>query len=232
MIKLITLDLDNTLWDVKPVLLRAEQILKDWVHQELPQAIPHYTRDNLLALRQQFVTQMPEAARLPTTLRKAILRSCFQQAGLSDKALDNAVEHAFNRFHTARNEIEFFPETLPLLDSLVQDFSLIALSNGNADVRMVGLGDYFDAHFSAESTGKPKPDPTMFTAALNHAGVQPKEALHIGDHPEEDIDAAQAVGYRTIWFNPGRKNWSKKPQPDREVSQLNQLVSTIREIMG
>lgn len=231
MIKLITLDLDNTLWDVNPVLLRAEKILKDWVHQELPEVIPHYTRDNLQALRAQFVAQRPEAARLPTTLRRAILRSCFQQAGLKGQALENAVDHAFSIFHTARNDIEFFPETLPLLDELVRNFRLIALSNGNADIHEVGLGEYFDAHFSAESLGKPKPDPAMFQAALAHAEVEPWEALHIGDHPEEDIEAAQAVGYRTIWFNPRRKNWSKTPQADRVVSQLNQLVNAIRELI-
>ena len=231
MIKLITFDLDNTLWDVNPVLLRAEKQLQEWIRQELPQAAPHYHRDNLLVLRRQFVDERPEMANLPTALRKAILDACFRQAGLSGPNLEEAVETAFSTFHRARNEIEFFPETIPLLESLAREFSLIALSNGNADVQLVGLGDYFDAHFSADSVGKPKPDPAMFEAALKHAGVAPEQAVHIGDHPEEDIEAAQNIGYRTIWFNPEKKNWQKSRQPDREVNQLNQLVTIIKELI-
>lgn len=230
MIKLITLDLDNTLWDVNPVLIRAEKQLQDWIRQELPEAATHYHKDNLMALRQQFVAERPEIARLPTTLRKAILNACFHQAGLRDPDLEQAVDNAFRVFHRARNQIEFFPETLPLLETLAREFSLIALSNGNADIRLVGLDSYFDAHFSAESIGRPKPDPAMFEAALRHAGVEPEQAVHIGDHPEEDIEAAQNIGYRTIWFNPKKKTWQKARQPDREVNELNQLVTIVKEL--
>ncbi|MDX1694371.1 MAG: HAD family hydrolase [Ketobacteraceae bacterium] len=230
MIKLITLDLDNTLWDVTPVLLRAEKHLQQWIARELPEASEYYQRENLATLRSGFIAERPEIARLPTTLRKAILKACFEQAGLGGATLEEAVENAFATFHTARNQIEFFPETRPLLETLAAQFRLIALSNGNADVRLIGLDDVFDAHFSAESVGKPKPDPAMFEAALKHAGVSAQQAVHVGDHPEEDIEAAQQLGYRTIWFNPSRSPWQKTRRPDREVNHLNQLVSTIQEL--
>lgn len=231
MIQLITFDLDNTLWDVTPVLLHAEKQLQQWIQENLPQAEPHYQRDNLLALRRQFVSQRPDLAKLPTTLRKAILSQCFQQAGLTGSELEEQVENAFAHFLEARNQIEFFPETIPLLERLNQDFTLIALSNGNADVHRVGLGHYFSAHFSAESTGKPKPHPAMFEAALRHSGVTPEQAIHIGDHPEEDINAAQKLGYRTIWLNKNKQNKEDNCQPDREVFELNQVVSAIRDLL-
>lgn len=231
MIRLITLDLDNTLWDVNPVLIRAEKVLFNWIQHNLPQALPFYTRDNIYNIRNRLVAQRPDLAKLPTTLRTRVLTECFSQAGLQGDELADYVNQAFTAFHDARNEITFFPETIPLLSELQKSFSLIALSNGNADVHKVGLGQYFQAHFSAESTGKPKPHPAMYEAALEHAQVDPHQAIHVGDHPEEDINAAQKLGFRTIWFNQAGKNRPKTCHPDREVSQLNQLVSAINSLL-
>lgn len=230
-IRLITFDLDNTLWDVNPVILRAEKILKQWMNDHIPEVLDHYHLEGFKAFRQQATQNRPELAKLPTTFRKQLLAHCFSQVGLTGEELDEQVERAFHVFHKARNEIDFYPETLPLLENLQSDFDLIALSNGNADVHMVGLGDYFKAHFSAESTGKPKPDPAMFLAALNHADVSPEQALHIGDHPIEDIETARQLGFNTIWFNQDQKQPSDSCNPDRTVHQLNQLVSTIQDLL-
>lgn len=231
MIRLVTLDLDNTLWDVNPVLVRAEKQLQQWIQEQIPEATPYYNRENLLTLRQQFVAERPEIANLPTTLRKAVLEACFSQAGLTGDPLLEQVDNAFEVFITLRNEIDFFPETIALLETLKPDYQVIALSNGNACVYRVGLGDYFDAHFSAESVGKPKPHPAMFQAALEHARVKPEQAVHIGDHPKEDIEAAQKLGYRTIWFNQNGSVTNNSCNPDREVNQLNQVVSALNELM-
>ena len=168
---------------------------------------------------------------MPTTLRKQLLHHCFLEAGLKGSHLEEQVEQAFEHFIAARNDIAFYPETLEILNTLKQEFDLIALSNGNADINRVGLGDYFSAHFSAESTQKPKPDPAMFLAALEHANAEPHQAIHIGDHPEEDVNAAQRLGYRTIWFNQNAAKDQNLCKPDREIHQLNQLVTAIKSLL-
>ena len=231
MIRLITLDLDNTLWDVNPVIRNAEKALVAWLKENVPESLEHYHKDTFIAFRNKVVADNPDLASLPTTFRKMLLNHCFELAGLSADAIAEATETSFRVFHQARNQIAFYEDTLPLLKTLSQDFSLIALSNGNADVQMVGLGDYFAAHFSAESTGKPKPDPAMFTAALEHLAIAPEQAIHIGDHPLEDVEAAQNVGFRTIWFNEDRKQDEKACVPDRQVHQLNQIVSAVQDLL-
>ena len=230
MIRLITFDLDNTLWDVDPVLIKAEKKLIAWIETHLPEAQPFYQKDLLLPIRQQLINDNPDIANLPTRLRKAILKHCFREAGLEGTELLEKVDSAFEHFHDARNEIEFFPETLSVLENLNSKFELIALSNGNADIDKAGLGDYFTAHFSAESTGKPKPDPAMFLAALELLNIHPEQAIHIGDHQEEDINAAQRLGFRTIWFNQNGRTVQKTCKPDREVHHLNQLVSAVFDL--
>ncbi|PIE40772.1 MAG: HAD family hydrolase [Gammaproteobacteria bacterium] len=230
-IRLITLDLDDTLWSVTPVILRAEKVLYQWMQETLPEVLEHYHREGLSAFRQQATQSRPELAKLPTTFRKQFLNHCFSQVGLQGAALNEHVEAAFTVFHKARNEIDFYPQTLPLLTTLKQDFTLIALSNGNADLHMVGLAGYFQAHFSAESTGKPKPDPTMFKAALAHSGTAPEQAIHVGDHPIEDIEAANSAGFHTIWFNQNNQNDAASCSPSREIHQLEQLPGAIQELL-
>ena len=47
--------------------------------------------------------------------------------------------------------------------------------------------------------GARKPDPAIFDAALELAGVRaPSEALHVGDTPEEDVAGAEAAGIRCL----------------------------------
>ncbi|MGC1799227.1 MAG: HAD hydrolase-like protein, partial [Solirubrobacterales bacterium] len=38
----------------------------------------------------------------------------------------------------------------------------------------------------------------IFTAALELAGVEADEALHVGDTPEEDVAGARAAGIRPL----------------------------------
>jgi putative hydrolase of the HAD superfamily len=46
--------------------------------------------------------------------------------------------------------------------------------------------------------GKVKPDPTIFHKALAQLGVEPQEAAMVGDHLEDDIDGARALGMRAV----------------------------------
>ena len=47
-------------------------------------------------------------------------------------------------------------------------------------------------------SGARKPDPAIFAPALELAGCEPREALHVGDTAAEDVDAARAAGIRAL----------------------------------
>jgi HAD superfamily hydrolase (TIGR01549 family) len=51
-----------------------------------------------------------------------------------------------------------------------------------------------DGVVTSAGAGARKPDPEIFAAALELAGCEPGEALHVGDTPEEDLDGALAAG--------------------------------------
>ena len=230
MLKLITLDLDNTLWNVTPTLIQAEKTLFAWISENIPNALPFYQRDNLQLLRKQFSDLYPDKQKFPTYVRKYVLEACFLQAGLQNKKAKEMTEDAFSIFIKARNDVELFPETLKILQQLSEKYKIIALTNGNADLSLIGIKSYFLAHYSAESIGKAKPDTAMFKKALETAGCQAKNTLHIGDHPTEDIKAAAEVGINTIWFNPGQKYDSSMCKPTAEINALDTLLSAVERI--
>jgi putative hydrolase of the HAD superfamily len=79
---------------------------------------------------------------------------------------------------------------------------LIVVSNWDCGLARVlgeiGLAKHLDGVISSGAVGHPKPDPTIFRAALALAGVAPAEAVHVGDSAENDVRGALAVGARAV----------------------------------
>ncbi len=44
-----------------------------------------------------------------------------------------------------------------------------------------------------------KPNPLIFKRALEQLNVPPNVSLFVGDHPDNDVKAAQSVGMKGIW---------------------------------
>lgn len=52
-------------------------------------------------------------------------------------------------------------------------------------------------------------------------------AVHVGDHPGDDIAGAQRAGLRAVWFNPQHKPWNSEQAPDAEIQRLSQLPDVL-----
>jgi FMN phosphatase YigB (HAD superfamily) len=102
------------------------------------------------------------------------------------------------------------------------------LSNGNADIHRLGLGDRFEFALNADQVGQAKPHPLMFQQMLQRAGVAPEQVIHVGDHPEHDILGAQNCGLHTLWVNLGQAPWPAGRVPDLEVHCLSEIVEKIK----
>ena len=77
-----------------------------------------------------------------------------------------------------------------LITSLTKDMNLICSS--------LGLTPYLDFVVTAEDVGSNKPEPPIFLAALERAGVDAPEAVYIGDQYETDVVGARGVGIKPI----------------------------------
>lgn len=225
-LKLVTFDLDDTLWDVAPVMHNAEARLRDWLAREAPRLGP-IPIEHLWAIRARLLAAEPALKHRLSELRRRILLQALLEAGYPDAEAAHLAEGGFQVFLAARHEVDFFPDVHATLEHLANQFILGVITNGNADVRRLGLADYFRFAVSAEAMGVGKPDPAPFTQALAHAGVTAQESAHIGDHPGDDIAGAQACGFRAVWFNPRGLIWGEGPPPCAEVRRLRELPALL-----
>ncbi|HEX6928908.1 MAG TPA: HAD-IA family hydrolase [Gammaproteobacteria bacterium] len=196
-LRLITLDLDDTLWAFAPVIARAEAGLHDWLSKHCPATAALFDPEGLRALRREAARRHPEMCGDFAALRRQSIRLALRRAG-DDESLTDA---AYDVFQTVRNDIECFDDVLPALARLKAGFIVGAISNGNACVKRAGLGQYFDFALSAREAGCAKPGRGIFLQACQHAGVPPQEALHAGDDIDRDVRGALAAGMHAAWIN-------------------------------
>ncbi|WOJ92058.1 HAD-IA family hydrolase [Congregibacter variabilis] len=207
-IKVVTFDLDNTLWDVEPALLRAEEAQRQWLLTHRPGAIDQISHDDLWNLKKRVWKAHPELAHNVSSMRQLFLQELQRAAGFDENAARDGAQQAFEVFLAERQTVELYSEALEVLETLARRFRLGALTNGNADVYKTDAGEYFDFAFLAEDIGASKPAPDMFHAALSTAGVEAREVLHVGDNPEHDVLGALRVGMHAIWLNADNAPWS------------------------
>ncbi len=192
-IRAITLDLDDTLWPVSPVLADAEARLIEWLRPLAPRTaerVPMGAR--LPALKARY----PERAHDVSWLRLQYLRQTLVEHG-EDPAL---AEPAFDCFYQARQRVQPYAEVEAVLEHWAQHYRLGAITNGNADVRRTPLGKYFSVVLSAHEFGAAKPDPSIFLAACQALQVSPAETLHIGDDWAFDVEPARQIGMQVAWL--------------------------------
>lgn len=229
MIKLVTLDLDNTLWEADPVIYNAHREMVAWLVEHIPGSEAFLGDEAWRALRLQLVRERKDIAHHPTDIRKGMLRAALTPLALSPGALSQAVETAFNVFHEGRNRVVPYPEALELLTYLQAHVPVVAITNGNSDLSRIGIAQYFQHIVSAESAGVAKPHPDIFRKALQLAGnIAPEEALHVGDHIEEDVEAARKLGFKTLWVNPEKREKPLHCHPDQIVHSALELLQTIK----
>lgn len=227
MIKVIGFDLDDTLWDVMPVIIRAENQLNDWLRATVPTL--QYDVNSMRSLRDEILLRQPELARQITELRRQVILTALIKSDVTHTQAESLSNDAIEVFLEARNQIEFFDDALDVLAHLGQKHRLGALSNGNADIHRLGLSHLFEFAFSAEDVGAPKPDLALFQHALSHTGVDPAHMVYVGDDPVLDVDAAKQAGLKTVWLDHGKKPQGKSA-PDATIYHIRELPNAIRSL--
>ncbi|UVE17672.1 HAD family hydrolase [Pseudomonas sp. LS44] len=226
-IRLITFDLDDTLWDNRPVILGAEAAMRDWLTVHAPRLAAEPV-EHLWGIRSQLLAAEPTLRHRLSELRRRTLLHALEGLDYSHAEASQLAQGAFEAMIEARHRITFFPETVPTLELLANRYHLGVITNGNADVRRLGLADYFQFALSAEELGIGKPAPQPFREALRRAGVAAEQAVHVGDHSGDDIQGARSVGLRAVWFNPAGQAWNGDEPADAEIASLGELPALLR----
>lgn len=223
MIRALTLDLDDTLWPIEPVVLRAEAELDAWLARHCPEVAAAWPIEAMRALRTRVHADNPELAHDFTALRKLSLAHVFEPFGHGEEL----VERAFEVFYAARNRVELYPDAGPALQRLAGRFPIASLSNGNADLHRIGLGEYFVATVTARTVGVGKPHPRIFERAVACLGLPATQVAHVGDDPLLDVQGAQRAGLVAVWLNRSGAAWPLPRPPDIEIAELGALEPAL-----
>lgn len=225
-VEMITLDLDDTLWPCFPTLHAAEQALFDWLRERAPALAEDHDVASLRAHRIAVAQRHPEVAHDLTEVRRRSLRLLASEYRLAPDMPEQATEV----FRRARNRVDPYEDVVDALKVLRRRYVLAAVSNGNAQVEQTPLAGCFDFSFMAEQVGAAKPDPALFNAAAQASGVPLRHALHVGDDPLRDIEAARRAGMLAAWVNREGADWpGDLPAADLVIGDLRQLVAVLME---
>jgi putative hydrolase of the HAD superfamily len=124
-----------------------------------------------------------------------------------------------------------YPDAVPALEELRgRGLKLVVVSNWDCSLEQVlegcGLSGYLDGVVSSAGAGSRKPHPGIFRAALELAGCEAPEALHVGDTPEEDGAGARAAGIRALIVDRDGGAPEGEQGSDR-IASLGQIVQHL-----
>jgi len=200
-IKLVSFDLDGTLWSIAEVLAAASDAMyAQMTRTEIGRAVARYYPP------QGFKVVM-EAARAadPTLdfrrLRKAALMRCAEALKRPEN-IEPWAEEVVAAWYVARCDVDGF--LLPGVVNVLMDlrragFTLAVCSNGITDLdQSARLSGLFD-HVVCAAGGLKKPDESMFRRVWEAAGVAPRNHLHIGDSWDADVVGALQAGCHAAW---------------------------------
>ncbi|HEY86721.1 MAG TPA: HAD-IA family hydrolase [Dehalococcoidia bacterium] len=206
MIKAVFFDWFNTLTHFEPP--RAE--LYSWAFQQFGiELAPKVIMRGILAADRYY---FEESAKSPVEKRspeeQVEVYSHYPKAILAEEGIKVAEELPLKILKIVQQQFKgdaliLFDDVLSTLKTLKERRLILGLlTNATKDKlslhRKLGLEGYLDFVVTSQEAGADKPKPPIFLAALDRAGVEAFEALHVGDQYQLDVVGARGVGINPI----------------------------------
>jgi putative hydrolase of the HAD superfamily len=142
--------------------------------------------------------------------------------GELDVPFDDPLASAIYGTFTDLANYRLFPDVLPTLDRLAgAGLKLGVVSNFEEWLERLleslGVTSYFEVRVISGVEGVEKPDPQIFRLALERMGVDPGEAVYVGDSVQFDVEPAKAVGMVGVLLD------RRDRHPDHEGIRLTSL---------
>ena len=231
-IKLITFDLDDTFWDIKSTIINAEINSRKWIEDRIKKKIEWGTFDDFLEIRNELIKKNPSLDYDLGLLRKKMIAYHTQKYFKNEKDLDEFIEEAYSFFLEERHKVEFFNDVITVLEKLSLNYKLGVLTNGNADIKKLGIDYMFDFSVSSMDVKSNKPDQGHFIRAKELSQINFHNTLHVGDHPVNDVYGARELGINVMWFNPNNLVWDIDENPPIQFNKWSDFENLLEENYG
>ncbi|MCK4235654.1 MAG: HAD-IA family hydrolase [Candidatus Krumholzibacteria bacterium] len=226
MIKLIIFDIDNTLTDfVRTKDVSIESAIKAMIDAGL-MFPPEKIRDEIYRIYDEEGIEY----------QKVFNRLLVNLIGHVDYKILAAGVVGYRRAREA--SLVLYPHVkVTLIELLKRGLKLAVISDAprqEAWLRLcyLQLHHMFDLVLAYEDTGEYKPSPAPFRTVLDKLGIEPEEALMVGDWPERDIAGASELGIRTVFAAYGDTFETKVSGADYDIDDIFSLLNIIDELNG
>ena len=199
-VQVLSFDLDDTLYDNKPVIAAAEQAMLDALAQHA-QLTSSVSNDFWWQQRLLLAKTTPEIRHDVGRWRLLGIEAGLVALGLTQANAAGIAKLAYAAFLQQRTRITIKPEIKQLLEVLSQHFQLIAITNGNACITKMGVGELFQFSLQAGPDGRMKPYADLYLAAAKRLQIAPAHILHIGDSHRADVIGALSAGCQAAWLD-------------------------------
>ncbi len=175
-----------------------------------------------------------------TTAR--LLMGFMKEKGFSSVSEEIIREALKNMYRVSQEHWQIEEDCLPMLEDLkTKGYQLGILSNASDDLDVQRLVDksqirkYMDFSLSSAACGIRKPDPRIFSIALDFWGYKNHEVLMVGDTLNADILGAKNSNIANVWITrrankPDIKNSGNHIIPDNTIEALSELPSLIENL--
>ena len=228
--KLITFDLDDTFWDIAPVIIKAEKDTRAWLQKTVGE-IEWGSMSDFMGIREDLIKVMPSLEWDIGLLRKEIYKQKLKNIVPNESERNELINTAYSMFLEKRHEVIFYDGVCDTIEKLSKKYHLGILTNGNADIFKYDIGKFFDFSISSFDVQDNKPNKPHFESAKNkYENISYEEIIHIGDHQINDVYGAYQLGMKAIWFNNMNNEWDQSFDKPDEFSHWNDCIKLIEEI--
>ena len=219
MIKAVLFDLDGT-------LLNRDESVKEFIsrqYERLVDLLDHIPKT-------EYVARFIELDNRGYVWKDKVYQQLVDEFMIAGITWEKLLQDYMNEF---KNHCVPFPDLVGMLEELKTNNLLLGMiTNGRGQFQMdnieaLEIKKYFEVILISEWEEIKKPDPQIFKRALEQMNVLPHECVFVGDHPDNDVKAAQNVGMKGIW----KKDWQwKNVDADFIVDDLGELPKIIETI--
>lgn len=219
MIKAVLFDLDGTLLD-------RDESIKRFIHnqyQRLNKCLCHIPKDTYI---QRFI----ELDNRGYVWKDKVYQQLSEEFQISGITWEGLLQDYINEF---KDYCVPFDNLIQMLEELKSsNLKLGIITNGYGqfqidNIKALGIENYFEVILVSELEGLKKPDPKIFIRALEQLNASPEQSIFLGDHPKNDVKAAQNVGMKGIWKKDVQ--W-ENVKADFTVNDLAELVLIIKNL--
>lgn len=225
-IKVITFDLDDTLYDNYFVIRAAEQAFLDCLQQLAAIDITDWQH-----YKQQLLQQDPIRYEDVIVWRQTAAAQLLKAQGLKDVDIQNIIQQSMQLFVEWRHKIDVPLKNRQFLTELAKHYPLVAISNGNVYPPKIGL-DQFQLILRGGEHGRAKPHPDLFQQTARHFQCTMQQILHVGDNLVTDVQGAIESGCQAVWINSQQQSLFAFAEattlPTLAVAEVTDLVFLLK----